>query len=118
MKIKLLILVALFTVSSYSYSAESTSDKVVWSCHTLYLEENVLWLVERGDTSYIKVFDERVPAKYAMTGLEKRWRWGLDKDNQHLYEVRLGPDKEADYYDYAISNDRTESPKETYICSK
>ncbi|MCP3688086.1 MAG: hypothetical protein GY784_06705 [Gammaproteobacteria bacterium] len=118
MKIKLLILVTLFAVNSYSHSAENRFGKTIWSCHSLYGEESILWLVEWGDKSYIKVFDERIPVKYTLSGLEKRWQWGLDKDNNYMYEIALGPDKEAEYFNFATSKDRAVQSQETYTCIK
>ncbi len=118
MKIKLLVFLALLTIHSYSYSSESKTGKTVWSCHMLYGKVNVLWLVEMGDDSYIKVFEEKIPTKYEMSGLEKRWYWELDENNTYTYEVTLGPDREAEYYDFSTSKDRASPPRETYECIK
>ena len=92
--------------------------KVIWSCKQPYGKENILWLVEWKGKSYIKVFDERIPAKYNMDGLEKRWNWGLGEDYIYTYAITLGPDRYASYYDFSISKDGTAKAREKYKCSK
>lgn len=94
------------------------SDKVIWSCKQPYGKENILWLVEWEDKSYIKVFDERIPAKYTMDGLQKRWNWELDEDFTYTYAITLAPDRYASYYDFSTSKDGTAKASDKYKCSK
>lgn len=98
--------------------AEPENKKVIWSCKELFGKENILWLVEQGDKSYIKVFDERIPAKFKMSGLEKRWDWGMDKGRTYNYAIMLSADLKAAYYDFSTSKDGTANPKEIYRCSR
>ena len=93
-------------------------DKIIWSCKQPYGKENILWLVEWRDKSYIKVFDERIQTKYTMDGLRKRWNWGLDDNSNYLYAITLAPDRYASYYDFSMSKDGTAIAQEKYICSK
>ena len=113
--LKLIVCASLLVVSGASV-AEDASKKKIWSCKKEYTKENILWLVEWGDKSYIKVFDERIPARYSMDGLEKRWDWGLDSDNTYDYAITMSPDKRAKYYDFSISSDGTAQSRETYRC--
>ncbi len=92
--------------------------KTVWSCKIPYTKDNVLWLVEWGRKSYVKVFDDRIPAKYSLDGLEKRWDWGLDSDNSYNYAVTLKPDLKASYYDFSSAKNNTANSKQVYKCSK
>ena len=92
--------------------------KVIWSCKKPYGKENILWLVEWKDKSYIKVFDDRIQATYQMDGLEKRWNWGLDDKFTYNYTITLSPDRYASYYDFSTSKDGTAKAREKYQCSK
>ena len=98
----------------------SENKKIIWSCQEYYLgTENVLWLVEWGSKSYIKVFNERIPARHTMEGLEKRWDWDLNSnDSTYNYAMVLGLDKEASYYNLKSSKDGTAKPRELYKCEK
>lgn len=77
------------------------SAKVIWSCREQFGTNNVLWLVEWSDKSYIKVFEERIPAKYYMDGLRKRWDWGVASDHTYDYSVVMEPNGTAFYLDDA-----------------
>lgn len=114
--ILILLVIGLFTTKVI---AQGNDSKVIWSCKKQYTQENILWLVEWGHQSYIKVFDERIPAKYTMDGLEKRWNWGLDKeDYTYSYAITLGPDRTALYYNFTTSKDGTAKSKDSYKCKK
>lgn len=113
-----IFLFLIISVLSNSARAEPENKKVVWSCKTLLGQESILWLVEWGDQSYIKVFDERIPTTFKMSGLEKRWNWGLDENLTYTYAITLGADLYASYYDFSTSKDGTASSRERYKCSK
>lgn len=112
-----IFIIMIYTLS-IGVQAEPENKKVVWSCKKHYEKENILWLVEWEDQSYIKVFDERISAQFKMSGLEKRWNWGIDKDDTYMYAITLGADLSASYYDFSTSKDGTASPKERYKCSR
>ena len=116
-------IISIFLISSCFLSlvthAQSDQDKIIWSCKKPYKKENILWLVEWGDKSYIKVFDERIPATYKMDGLEKRWNWGLDRETfSYDYAITLSPDKTAAYYDFTTSTDGRAKSSAIYKCEK
>lgn len=113
---KRILFTLLFMAVSLASVAEDASKKKIWSCSVMYTSENVLWLVEWGDKSYVKVFDERIPAEYRMKGLDKRWNWGLNSNNTFDYAITMSPDKNASYYDFSASKDGTAQPRETYRC--
>lgn len=116
---KKVISLAFLAGFNYSFSAVAEeNEKVIWSCKQSYGKENILWLVEWGEKSYIKVFDERILAKYKMDGLEKRWNWGSEEGFTYTYAITLGPDRYASYYDFSTSKDGTAIPSEKYKCSK
>lgn len=97
--------------------AENT--KIIWSCKEYSGTENILWLVEWGSKSYIKVFNERIPASYSMEGLGKRWDWGLDSnDSTYNYAIILSLDKVAAHYKFKFSKDDIVKPSEFYKCEK
>ena len=98
----------------------SENTKIIWSCkeHSSGTE-NILWLVEWGSKSYIKVFNERIPANYSMEGLGKRWDWGLDSNNStYNYTIILNLDKVAAHYKFKFSKDEIVKPSEFYKCEK
>jgi hypothetical protein len=124
-KLNLTFLISLFLFSNIFSSGvtaegiQTEEKKVIWSCKKLYSKEHILWLVEWGDKSYIKVFDERILAFYKMDGLEKRWNWDLDGISRtYNYAITLDPDLTASYYDLSISSDGTAKSKATYKCKK
>lgn len=118
-------LVAVFLLglhtSTNALAAETVrlGPKIIWSCKKPGAEKNVLWLVEWGPKSYIKALNERIPARYVMEGLEKRWDWALDEtDRMYSYTITLTPDLVAKYYDFKLSQDRTAKAKSRYHCEK
>ena len=112
-------IIGFISAITFSFNGLAAEDgKVIWSCKQPYGKENILWLVEWGDKSYIKVFDERIQAKYTMDGLRKRWNWELGEDSTYVYAITLAPDLYASYYDFSLSKDGTATAKEKYICSK
>ena len=116
---KNVVLVFSFLVLAFANIARAGEDKVIWSCKKPYGKENILWLVEWGGQSYIKVFDERIPATYEMSGLTKRWNWDLDGDDHtYKYAITLGADMVAKYFDFTTSSDGTATSKATYNCKK
>jgi len=96
----------------------SHESKVIWSCREVLGKENILWLIEAGPDSYIKVFGERLNARYSMSGLSKRWDWGLASDDSYNYTITLGPDLTASYYDFTGSGDGRATARQFYKCSK
>ncbi len=115
----MIIWLGISLVAFDSRANETDDSKVIWACKKIYTKENILWLVEWGDKSYIKVFDERIPAEYSLDGLEKRWNWGLNKTSlTYKYAITLGPDKTAMYYDFSTSTTGTAKARELYQCTK
>ena len=113
------VLTNLITATVFAGDTGNEDSKIIWSCKKGYGTENVLWLVEWEAKSYVKVFDERIPARYTMDGLEKRWNWGLDKtDFTYDYAITLSPDRIAKYYDFTLSKDGTASHQAAYKCTK
>ncbi len=98
--------------------ADEGDGKEIWSCKNLYENSNILWLVQWNDKSYIKVFDERIPAEYIMNGLEKTWNFGLESNAYFNYKITLGPDGTARYYDFNNSKDGIAQPRTSYRCKK
>lgn len=98
--------------------AKAETNKTIWSCKAPYTQDNILWLVEWGGKSYVKVFGERLPARYSMQGLAKRWDWGADGKNGYNYAVVLEPKLTASYYNFSTSKDGTANSSATYKCSK
>lgn len=113
-------------------AADKDSDAPqIWSCKALLPPdgENVLWLVDSGESSYVKVFGERIPALYHLEGLEKRWDWGEEDDGSYRYSLVLHPDLTAAYYDFgpletesffdfSFFDDGGVEPSAIYRCSK
>jgi len=101
-------------------SMAANDSQAVWSCNGPYSDENaVLWLVEAGENSFVKVFDEVIPAQYMMQGLEKRWDWGWsDQRHAFRYSVLLEPNLMATYFDFGLSSDGKASGSASYQCSK
>ena len=122
-RLLILVISALLAVSAGAETGEA--KKIIWSCKKCLLgDENILWLVEWGEKSYIKVFDERIPAFYSMDGLNKRWDWGpkLETADGYDYAITLGPDRIANHYDFSnvVSGFFGELgvPLESYKCTK
>ena len=122
-RLLILFISALLAISASAETGEA--KKIIWSCkERLFGDENILWLVEWGEKSYIKVFDERIPADYEMDGLEKRWNWGLgswdwgEMGSTYTYAITLGPDRIAGYYDFSTSKDGVAESREQYRCTK
>jgi hypothetical protein len=114
-----LLALLVFSVMSFSVASEEERTKTIWSCKKPFGSENILWLVEWGPKSYIKVFDQRIPAQYSLDGLEKRWDWGLDSsDFTYDYAITLEPDLTAQYYDFRAAEGGRAKAKEIYKCSK
>ncbi len=116
-RLLILVISALLVISAGAEAGEA--KKIIWSCkEEPYGSENILWLVEWGENSYIKVFDERISASYSMDGLDKRWDWGLEADG-YDYAITLGPDRIANHYDFSIADvAETRTPCEHYKCTK
>jgi len=122
---KIIILATIFafvnsiTVVAFAENSDIEESKIIWSCKELYGGETILWLVEWGSKSYVKVFDERISARYTMDGLEKRWDWGLDgSDYSYDYAITLDPSRTAKYFDFTASKDGTASARNYYKCAK
>ena len=96
----------------------SADQKVIWSCAKYTGSNNVLWLVEDGDDSYVKVFEDRIKADYRLDGLNKRWDFGLQPNNRYSFAIVLEPDLSARYYDFSLSDDGTAKASQTYRCKK
>ncbi len=114
---KRLLMIALLGLV-ISSPAKAEPKKTIWSCKEPYTQGNILWLVEWGDKSYVKVFDERLAARYSLRGLKKRWDWGLASDGSYNVAIELKPGLTASYFDVSTSKDGTASPSATYNCAK
>lgn len=102
-----------------AYCEQSTKKKkVIWSCSETKLSKPVLWLVDWGYKSYIKVGDDRLPADYSLRGLQRRWNWGLAEDAGFNYAILLKPSGRAIYYDFSLSDDGTAKVKDVFYCKK
>ncbi|WP_426415226.1 hypothetical protein [Aestuariirhabdus sp. LZHN29] len=118
-KLALSSIIFLLSMAFFGNAESNEPKKVIWSCKKPYGKENILWLVEWGSKSYIKVFDQRIAARYGMDGLEKRWDWGLDDtDLTYDYAITLEPDLSAQYFDFASSDNGRAKAREVYKCSK
>lgn len=83
----------------------SELGKKIWGCHPGAYHnthsEDLLWLVNAGQDSYIKFYEERFPARYQLKGLNRRWDWDTSPDFTYNYAVILEPDGLAKYYDFS-----------------
>jgi hypothetical protein len=115
----ILTLPNMFLPIAFAEDSITENTKIIWSCKEYSGTEDILWLVEWESKSYIKVFNERIPASHLMEGLKKRWNWGLDSnDSTYNYAIVLGPDKVAAYYEFKLSKDGTAEPSKAYKCEK
>lgn len=106
-----------FASASTVENKSPNNIKIVWECKDMFTDESILWLVEWGENSYIKIFDELIQAVYSLQGLNKRWDWDLNfTGSSYNYAIILGPNKKARYYDFSIHEEI--SATELYICDK
>lgn len=101
--------------SSHVYAED---DRQIWECNsgTSYYEkaEHNLWLVKGSQESYVKFYDSRIPAKYYLYGLERRWDWESGK-----FSVRLTPDNTALYFDFnSVKPGESTNAKSFFTCKK
>jgi len=106
------------TLAAAALAEEKEKTRVIWSCGELFTKERIVWLVEDGERSYVKVFNERINARYKLDGIDKRWDFGLNKNNEFEYAIVLRPDKSASYYNFRASKDRTARAAANYTCTK
>ncbi len=84
-----LLLFMLFAVSVPSHSAE---DMEMWGCSPLGERRTVLFAVDRGSRSYVKIGGQRATARVSTEEAGKRWSWGSNA-------IVLASDNFASYYE-------------------
>ncbi len=84
-----LLLFVVFAVSAPAYSAQ---DMEMWGCAPLGERRTVLYIVDRGSRSYVKVGGQRAPARVTIEEAGKRWAWGNNA-------IVLLANSRADYYE-------------------
>lgn len=84
-----LLAFVLLTVSIPTLSAQ---DMEMWGCAPLGERRTVLFIVDRGSRSYVKVGGQRATARVTAEEGGKRWTWGGNS-------ILLLDNSRADYYE-------------------
>ena len=84
-----LLLIMLFAVSVPTHAAQ---DMEMWGCAPLGERRTVLFAVDRGSRSYVKIGGQRATARVSTEEAGKRWTWGNNA-------IVLASDNNADYYE-------------------
>ena len=92
-----LLLFALLAVSATTHP----SSPKMWGCAPIGGRLNVLYLMDRGGSSYVKFSGQRVSATLTAEGADQRWSWGSNA-------VVLNLDNIATYYEGATVKARFE----------
>ena len=87
--IRALLLIMLFAVPVPTNAAQ---DMEMWGCSPHGERRTVLFAVDRGSRSYVKIGGQRATARVSTEETGKRWTWG----NNSLV---LTSDNNADYYE-------------------
>ncbi|MCZ6644240.1 MAG: hypothetical protein O7F71_21905 [Gammaproteobacteria bacterium] len=82
----------MFVLLAVAVPAHSAQDMEMWGCAPLGERRTVLFIVDRGSRSYVKVGGQRAPARVAVEDGGKRWSWGGNS-------ILLLENSRADYYE-------------------
>lgn len=114
--LKSMFLIAGIAMSPIAFAEDETQ---IWGCNTgiFYFDdddEHILWLVKGTQDSYVKFYDERIPATYYLYGLERRWDW---EDGN--FSIRLKPNNTALYFDFnSVGPGETTTALSQFSCGK
>lgn len=86
---RILLIFMLLAVSVPVYPA---SSMVMWGCAPMGERRNVLYLVDRGTRSYVKIGSQRADARLTTENDNQRWTWGANS-------IVLTPEAVANYYE-------------------
>ena len=82
----------LLVLLAASVPAHTTEGISMWGCAPVGERRNVLFLAERGSTSYVKFSEQRIPSTVTTTDSAKQWSFGANS-------VVLGADGNATYHE-------------------
>ncbi|MDP6376659.1 MAG: hypothetical protein QF921_11670 [Pseudomonadales bacterium] len=85
----------------------SSEGRTSWGCAPLGQRGNVVYLVESGNRSYVKISGQRASARYSATESGQEWVFGNNR-------IVLDPDGLAHYFEGAGS----ETTKARFRCKK
>ncbi len=86
-----LLLFVLFAVSVPAHSAADGME--MWGCSPLGERRTVLFVVDRGSRSYVKIGGQRATARVTPEDEGKRWSWG---NNTIVLSIKTS---KADYFE-------------------
>ena len=67
---------ALFVLFAVSIPVHSAADMEMWGCAPLGERRTLLYVVDRGSRSYVKIGGQRANARVTAEETVKRWSWG------------------------------------------
>ena len=82
----------LFVLISLSVPTHSAQDMEMWGCAPPGERRTVLFIVDRGSRSYVKIGGQRASARVTQEEGGKRWAWGNNS-------IVLASDNKASYYE-------------------
>jgi hypothetical protein len=109
-------------------SDEATSEEEMldhtsarWECGNLlftYNMEKLILTIQLGNEDYGTVmFDgNTIPTMFQLKGLDRRWEWIVQEEQDYGYAIILTPDNLARYYDF--SGEESTQSSQTWMCYK
>ncbi len=105
----LIRLIATILVSLLSTNI-AAAEKKVWACKAYGDSSEDLHLVQWGERSYVKLYEDRIWGTHYPEGDDLRWDFGHQRGGYAAFSAILKPSGELDYYDFrAVGSGSTEA---------
>lgn len=103
-----------YAVDPFNIFGDDVEDDIVRFQVGYFKDNNIGFILYEDET----VGEEAI---YYRQGLELRWDWGYDENDDsswYRYSFIIKPDGTGLYYDFSTSEDGIASPREFYKCTK
>ena len=116
MRRTLITLLTGFGLIASAFAADE-DDRQIWACSTFNDNARpIIYLVERGERSYIKFANQRFSATHKANRSSHEWLWD-NRGGFYNYSISLGPDNIAEYFDFsAVQGGGVAPPADRFRC--
>jgi hypothetical protein len=104
---------------SSAFGQAGTDERTIWGCRTANPDavEPVLYLVEWGEQSYVKVSYMRFAGYFHADADQRAWYWHNDGSGYYRYGLILGSDGKAWYHEFGAADSADSQPLDYFLCT-
>jgi hypothetical protein len=112
----MLIRIFCFVVAVLLSTNLAAGEKKIWACKARGDSSEDLHLVQWGQRSYVKLYENRIWGSHYPDGDDLRWDFGQQRNGYAAFSAVLKPSGKLDYYDFRTAGADAIEASYNYTC--